>query len=186
VPPVAHLGRAQAAERRRQSGRVAGSVAVVVGDPAAGCVSPTSLDARLIPEGEPRSAATGDPGPRWEPCAAPEDPQLVKTLRGVSCWRGVGSGKSVVAVPAGATAPRAVAAENLACGTAEAVREVWPLLVAEVRAAAVRLSSATVAARLCGAAVGPQAPAVAGAGAGVPAAGVAAATPSQGAVTVVA
>src|SRR3712207_3158398 len=102
VPPVAHVGRTQAAKRRRQSGRMAGSVAVGVGDPTAGSVSPASLTARVVSGGEPRTATVGDPGPRWEPCAAPEPPQLVKTLRGVSGWRGDGSGKPAGAVPAGA------------------------------------------------------------------------------------
>ena len=62
-PPWHTWDREKAAERRRQSGRVAGSFAVRVGDPGAGAATAASCSSREISNDEPRTAAA-------EPAAA--------------------------------------------------------------------------------------------------------------------
>jgi hypothetical protein len=54
---------------------VAGSVAVVVGDPAAGAVCPASFTAKKSSRGSPRTAAAAAVAPFWEPWPAPWLPQ---------------------------------------------------------------------------------------------------------------
>ena len=76
VPPVAHLGPGKAAERRRQSGRVAGSFAVRVGDPAAGVATATSVSAGEISEYEPTTAAAEAAAVLGELEPAPGPPQV--------------------------------------------------------------------------------------------------------------
>jgi hypothetical protein len=109
-PPWAHLGGTQAAKRRRQSGWVAGSVAVLASDPAAGPEGAESSTAREISAGVSKTAAGAAGPPRGVPWPAPIEPQpdsppdVVDGAAGRGTCIGAGGARGAVSED-GATAP---------------------------------------------------------------------------------
>ena len=112
-PPWHTWDRKKAAERPRQSGRVAGSFAVRVGDPGAAAATAASSSAREISAIEPRTAAAeaaaavlGElepaPGPLQVPPLTPEDAATGES--GAGGPDGALSGVCVTCVPISADA----------------------------------------------------------------------------------